>query len=92
MGGPEPLEVVGVADAGLAGAITPLFLLPSWAQAIAPLTPGYWGVQGLTSVVVDVDPVANSVRCGAALLVFSVAFAGIGFSRFHVSDRKIYAS
>ena len=33
---------------GIGGAVTPLFLLPTWAQTIAPLTPAYWAMSGFT--------------------------------------------
>jgi ABC-2 type transport system permease protein len=74
--------------AGLAGALTPLHLLPGWAQAFAPWTPGYWGLRGLTDAVQG----ANPATAGLVLLAFSAVFALIGLSQFKVSDRKIYVS
>ncbi len=85
-------NLLGLLFAGLAGAITPLHLLPGWAQAVAPWTPGYWVLRGLTDVVQGADPMSAGLRAGAALLAFSAVFALVGLSQFNVSDRKIYVS
>ncbi len=82
----------GMLFAGLAGALTPLHLLPSWTQAIAPWTPGYWGLRGLTEIVRGADALGIGLRAALALLAFSAVFSLIGMSQFRPSERKLYPS
>jgi ABC-2 type transport system permease protein len=61
--------------AGFGGALTPVALLPGWAQVVAPLTPSYWAVTGFHRVVLDgAGPVAVAPHA-AVLLAFGVVFA-----------------
>ncbi|MEU4559554.1 ABC transporter permease [Actinoplanes sp. NPDC023936] len=38
---------------GLGGALVPVVLLPGWLQPLAPLTPSYWAMRSLQTVVSD---------------------------------------
>jgi len=61
--------------AGLGGALIPLALLPSWANAIAPLSPGYWAMRGYRSALagsLPLAPVCVLVGIGAVGLLIAV--------------------
>jgi ABC-2 type transport system permease protein len=44
-------EVGGLVLTSLGGALVPLAVLPGWVHHMAPLTPGYWGVQAMTAAL-----------------------------------------
>ena len=44
-------DVGGLVLTSLGGALVPLAVLPGWVHDIAPLSPGYWGVQAMTAAV-----------------------------------------
>lgn len=73
---------------GLGGALVPLEQLPGWAQAIAPITPSYWAMEGHRSVfleqgsVVDVAVPVLVMLGGAAVIGF---FASL---RFRADETK----
>jgi ABC-2 type transport system permease protein len=74
---------------GLGGAITPVETLPGWAQAIAPVTPQYWAMQGFTAVTIEGGGFSDVVVPIAVLLGFTVVCAVIALLRFEVEDSKI---
>jgi ABC-2 type transport system permease protein len=64
--------------ASIGGALTPIDTLPSWAAAVAPITPVYWAMRGTNSVLLDGDGVSAvllpvGVLLGAALVLFVLA-------------------
>jgi ABC-2 type transport system permease protein len=64
--------------AALGGVMLPIKLLPDWAQAVAPLSPHYWGMEGLRAVVLEAGGlgqvlVPSLVLVGIAALSFVLA-------------------
>ena len=74
---------------GIGGAVTPLFLLPSWARAIAPATPAYWAMSGFTKVTIDGAGYRGIVTPVLVLLVSSLVFVAVAAWRFRTEDAKV---
>lgn len=75
--------------AGIGGAVTPIYLLPSWAQRAAPLTPAYWAMRGFRTVVIEGGGVRSVALPIGMLLGFAVGFAAIAAVRFGVEEAKV---
>ena len=73
---------------GLGGALVPLEQLPGWAQAIAPITPTYWVMQGHRAVFLEDGGLADVATSVAVLCAFGVFFAGFGARRFRSDETK----
>lgn len=73
---------------GLGGALVPLELLPGWARAIAPATPGYWAMQGHRAVFLERGGVADVAPPVAVLLGAAAVLFAIAASRFRVDETK----
>jgi ABC-2 type transport system permease protein len=73
---------------GLGGSLAPTSLLPAWAAAIAPFTPGYWAMRGFRSVILN--GVAEVLPSVGVLFAFAVAFTVIAARRFDFSETKIF--
>lgn len=73
---------------GIGGAVTPVFLLPTWVQHIAPATPAYWAMRGFTDVTVHGGGVADVTGSVAVLLAFSAGFMLIAATAFRAEDAK----
>lgn len=74
---------------GLGGAITPVELLPGWAQAIAPAVPTYWAMEGFRAVTMEGGGLGDVARPVAVLLGFTVAFLAVAVKRFQVEETKV---
>lgn len=74
---------------GLGGAVTPVFLLPIWAQRVAPLTPAYWAMKGFSEITLYGGGMADIVKPTAILVGFSVLFVAIAAFRFRAEDAKV---
>lgn len=74
---------------GLGGAMAPIELMPGWAQAIAPITPAYWAMQGFRKVTMDGAGVTDVLGSVGVLLLFGVVFAVVAVSRFEVESSKV---
>ncbi len=75
--------------AGLAGALTPFALLPVWARAIAPATPGYWAMRGFREVITGGAGLrAVMVPC-SALLGAAVVLGSFALWRFRFDETKL---
>jgi len=72
--------------AGFAGALVPFALLPPWAQAISPLVPSYWAMQGYKHAIFGGKPVLLPVLM---LLGFSLLSALVAVARFRFDDHKL---
>jgi len=69
-------DVGGLVLTGLGGALVPLALLPHAAQRIAPVSPGYWGLNGLLAALDGDGPaVARSVVVLGAIALAAWAVA-----------------
>ena len=74
---------------GIGGAVTPVYLLPHWAQRVAPATPTYWAMRGFRSVIIDGGGFGSVALPIAVLGGFTVAFALIAALRFGVEESKV---
>lgn len=72
----------------IGGALVPINVLPSWARAVAPVTPTYWAMRGFRSVILDGAGVSGVLLPVAILLAMSVAFAVVSIARFRFDDAK----
>ena len=74
---------------GLGGAMTPVEMLPGWAQAIAPVAPTYWAMQGFRAVTMESGGLGDVARPIGVLLVFTAVFLAVAVNRFKVEDTKV---
>jgi ABC-2 type transport system permease protein len=74
---------------GIGGAVTPVYLLPLWAQRIAPATPTYWAMRGFRSVIIDGGGFASIALPVGILAVFSAGFTIIAAKQFGVEEAKL---
>jgi ABC-2 type transport system permease protein len=72
----------------IGGAFVPFNVLPGWAQAIAPVTPTYWAMRGMRSVVLDGRGLGGVAAPTAMLLGMSVVFVCVAVGRFRFDDTK----
>lgn len=75
--------------AGIGGAVTPVYLLPTWAQRVTPATPTYWAMRGFRSVIIGTGGLGAVALPVAVLGGFTVAFAVIAALRFGVEESKV---
>lgn len=75
--------------AGLAGALTPSFLLPAWVRAVAPTTPGYWAMRGFRAVIVDGGGLGVALLPAAVLVLFAGALGALAATRFRIDAAKV---
>jgi ABC-2 type transport system permease protein len=68
--------------AGLGGALIPLAMLPSWAVAAAPLSPGYWAVQGYGTAL------AGRVPLLPTALLLGIGVAGMAIATARTATRS----
>jgi ABC-2 type transport system permease protein len=68
-------DIGGLVLTVMGGAMVPLALLPSWAQAIAPASPGYWAL-GTLRAAIDGDA-SSTLRGTAVLLAVAVVFGAL---------------
>ena len=73
--------------AGLAGALIPYSLLPSWARDIAPVVPSYWAMQGYTHAIFGEG--ASVIEPILFLIGFAIVSLLTAFARFRLSDEKV---
>ena len=74
---------------GIGGAVTPVYLLPLWAQRIAPATPTYWAMRGFKTVIIGGGDVASVALPIGVLAAFTVGFTVIAALRFGVEESKV---
>lgn len=75
--------------AGLGGALTSLSTLPGWARSVAPVSPGYWAMRGMRSVILDGGGVSSVGLPVAVLLGYAVVLGAIAARRFHMDETKV---
>lgn len=81
--------VLAMVLGGLGGSLTPVDALPGWAQRLAPVSPGYWAVEGYRSVIVDGAGVAGIAGPLAALFAFALAAGALAAVRFRFEETKV---
>lgn len=83
-------SIGGMAMAMLGGSFVPYAVMPGWAQAVAPATPTYWGMQGLQDVILDGGGIGDVLVPVAMMLAFGAGFALLAAMRFRFEETKIY--
>ncbi len=79
----------GMVMAGFGGALAPTATLPSWAQAIAHVTPTYWGIEGLRSVSLDAASVSDIVPALGVMAAFTFVCVVVASLKFRPTDTKV---
>ncbi len=74
--------------AGLGGALTPVNVMPDWAQTVAPVVPSYWLMRASNNVIIDGAGFAETLPSLGVVLLFSTGFLIIASTGFKVSQRK----
>jgi len=82
-------NLLGLLMAGLGGALAPAALLPGWAQALAHVTPTYWGLRGIRDVTLSGASVADVAGPLVVLVGFSAACIVVAALKFRPTDTKI---
>ena len=72
-------DIGGMLLSSLGGALVPLASMPAWVRAVAPASPGYWGVSALRSALHG--SAADTLRACALLAAFAVAFGALAAYR-----------
>ena len=72
----------------IGGAFVPFDLLPAWARAVAPVTPTYWTMRGMRSVVLDGRGLGGVVAPTVVLSAMAALFAVVAVRRFRFDDAK----
>ncbi len=80
------VSTVGLVVFGaIGGALVPFNVLPTWAQAVAPITPTYWAMRGFRSVILD----GRSLGGVAVLVGMGLAYAALAWARFELDEAKL---
>lgn len=69
-------DIGGVVLSALGGALVPLSVLPRWAQAAAPVSPGYWAMSALRAALQGQS--GPALRAMAVLLAVAAVTAALG--------------
>ncbi|HEY0392489.1 MAG TPA: ABC transporter permease [Solirubrobacterales bacterium] len=72
--------------AGFAGALVPHSLLPPWAQALAPLVPAHWAMDGYRAAITGSDGALTAI---VVLLGFSLAVGTAGGLLLRTDETKV---
>jgi ABC-2 type transport system permease protein len=83
-------SIGGVAMAMLGGAWVPVDVMPTWAQAIAPILPTYWAMQGFEDVILQGAGLAQVVTPIVIIAAFGLLFAVLAAWKFRFEDSKVY--
>jgi ABC-2 type transport system permease protein len=73
----------------IGGALVPYSVLPDWARTVAPVTPTYWAMRGLRSVILDGQGFAAVAMPTVVLLCMALLFAVVAMRRFRFDEKKI---
>jgi ABC-2 type transport system permease protein len=71
------------------GALVPIELLPDWARVVAPVTPTYWVMRGMRSVILAGQSFRGIVLPCCVLAGMACAFAAVSLRRFRFTDAKV---
>jgi ABC-2 type transport system permease protein len=83
-------SIGGVAMAMLGGAWVPVDVMPGWAQAIAPILPTYWAMQGFEDVILQGAGLTQVVTPIVIIAAFGLLFAVLSAWKFRFEDSKVY--
>ncbi len=84
------VNLAAMVVAGLGGALAPVDVLPGWAQAIAPVSPAYWMLQGFRAVILEGRGPDATIVPAAMTLAFAAVMAAVAVWRFSVTDEKVW--
>lgn len=84
------VNLAALVFAGIGGAVAPVDVLPGWAQAIAPLSPAYWMLEGFRAVILEGGGLDATIGPAAATLAFATGMAVVAVWRFSVTDEKVW--
>ena len=73
----------------IGGALVPHETLPSWARAVAPVTPTYWAMRGFRSIILGGRGLGAVLLPVAVLLGMGALCLAIAVARFRTADQKI---
>ena len=73
----------------IGGALVPFDVLPGWARAIAPVTPTYWAMRGLRSVILDGQGLTGVALPTAVLAAMALLFTAVALRRLRFDDAKV---
>ena len=73
----------------IGGAFVPLVLLPAWARTVAPVTPTYWVMRGMHSVILDGRGLGATALPVVVLCGMSLLCALIALRRLRFADHKV---
>ncbi|MET7329015.1 ABC transporter permease [Nonomuraea sp. NPDC005650] len=73
-------NIAALSVSALGGALVPYAMMPAWAQAIAPISPGYWATTMLQAAVRG--DVAGTARPAAVLVGLGLAAGAFAWWRF----------
>jgi ABC-2 type transport system permease protein len=72
------VDIGSLSITGLGGAFVPLALLPGWARALAPASPGYWAMRAMNGALTGAaGPTLQAWLVIAAVAVLATLIAGI---------------
>lgn len=72
----------------IGGAFVPIDVLPGWARAVAPVTPTYWAMRGMRTVILDGGGMGGIALPCAVLLGMAGLFAIVALRRFRFDQTK----
>jgi ABC-2 type transport system permease protein len=84
------VNLAAMALAGIGGAFAPVEVLPGWAQALAPVTPAYWMIDGFRGVVLEGASFGATLRPAAVVLAMTLGVAIVAVWRFRFTDEKVW--
>jgi ABC-2 type transport system permease protein len=72
----------------IGGAFVPIDVLPRSARAVAPITPTYWAMRGMRSVILQGHGLGAVALPSGVLLGMAGLFALVALRRFRFDQRK----
>ena len=73
---------------GIGGALIPVEQLPGWAQAVAPVTPQYWAMEGHLSIFLESAGLSDILPSLAVLVSMGVVASALAVVRFREDETK----
>lgn len=82
-------NLLSIMLAGIGGAMVPPEVLPGWLEAVAPLTPHHWALDGYHAVLLDGRGLGSVIVPSLVLLAVAVVTAGLAVVRFRFDEPKV---
>ena len=73
----------------IGGALVPFEVLPAWAQTAAPITPTYWAMRGMRSVILDGRGITGVALPATVLLAMTLVCTIVALRRLRFDDAKV---